>query len=156
MRSTLIPSVPHPAFQSHNVGEGLNVESSGVSHYLGHLVKTIVGTCLIKDSHVEEVDQGWIIDFSPIQMLKPLRSSNHMGPGPIIPKEVRVHVVRATLPPSMLFADRALLRRGYSISEPNTLVETVSKPLGLTLGLVYNPSRLQLTRLSLHSIAKWE
>ena len=27
--------------------------------------------------------------------------------------------VRATLPPSMLFADRALLHRGYSISEPN-------------------------------------
>ena len=35
--------------------------------------------------------------------------------------------VRATLPPSTLFADRALLRRGYSISEPNALVETVSK-----------------------------
>ena len=60
------------------------------------------------------------------------------------------------LPPSMLFADRALLCRGYSISEPNTWGETVSKPLGLTLGLVYNPSRLQLTRQSLHSIAKRE
>ena len=31
--------------------------------------------------------------------------------------------VRATLPPSTLFADRALLRRGYSISEPNAFVE---------------------------------
>ena len=39
--------------------------------------------------------------------------------------------VRATLPPSMLFADRALLHRGYSISEPNALVETVSKYKGL-------------------------
>ena len=28
--------------------------------------------------------------------------------------------VRATLPPSTLFADRVLLHRGYSISEPNT------------------------------------
>ena len=64
--------------------------------------------------------------------------------------------VRATLPPSTLFADRALLRRGYSISVPNAWGETVSKPLGLTLGLVYNPSRLQLTRRSLHSIAKRE
>ena len=64
--------------------------------------------------------------------------------------------VRATLPPSMLFADRVLLCRGYSISVPNTCGETVSKPLGLTLGLVYNLSRLQLTRQSLHSIAKWE
>ena len=64
--------------------------------------------------------------------------------------------VRATLPPSTLFADRALLHRGYSISEPNTWGETVSKPLGLTLGLVYNLSRLQLTRWSLHSIAKRE
>ena len=41
------------------------------------------------------------------------------------------HYVRATLPPSTLFADRALLRRGYSISEPNALVETVSKYKGL-------------------------
>ena len=40
-------------------------------------------------------------------------------------------LVRATLPPSTLFADRALLRRGYSISEPNALVETVSKYKGL-------------------------
>ena len=39
--------------------------------------------------------------------------------------------VRATLPPSILFADRALLHRGYSISEPNALVETVSKYKGL-------------------------
>ena len=39
--------------------------------------------------------------------------------------------VRATLPPSTLFADRALLCREYSISEPNTLVETVSKYKGL-------------------------
>ena len=64
--------------------------------------------------------------------------------------------VRATLPPSTLFADRVLLHRGYSISEPNTWGETVSKPLGLILGLVYNLSRLQLTRQSLHSIAKRE
>ena len=41
-------------------------------------------------------------------------------------EETLLHV-RATLPPSTLFADRALLRRGYSISEPNALVETVSK-----------------------------
>ena len=39
--------------------------------------------------------------------------------------------VRATLPPSTLFADRALLCRGYSISDSNTLVETVSKYKGL-------------------------
>ena len=35
------------------------------------------------------------------------------GPGAYTP------CVRATLPPSTLFADRALLHRGYSISEPN-------------------------------------
>ena len=39
--------------------------------------------------------------------------------------------VRATLPPSTLFADRALLHRGYSISDSNALVETVSKYKGL-------------------------
>ena len=42
-----------------------------------------------------------------------------------------VSIVRATLPPSTLFVDRVLLRRGYSISEPNALVETVSKYKGL-------------------------
>ena len=57
---------------------------------------------------------------------------------------------------TMLFADRVLLCRGYSISVPNAWGETISKPQGLILGLVYNPSRLQLTRQSLHSIAKWE
>ena len=54
--------------------------------------------------------------------------------------------VRATLPPSTLFADRVLLRREYSISVPKACGETISEPLGLTLGQVYNPSRLQLTR----------
>ena len=34
-------------------------------------------------------------------------------------EEVPESCVRTTLPPSTLFADRALLRRGYSISEPN-------------------------------------
>ena len=61
-----------------------------------------------------------------------------------------------SLPPSTLFADRALLCREYSISVPNTCGETISKPLGLILGQVYIPSRLQLTRQSLHSITKWE
>ena len=54
--------------------------------------------------------------------------------------------VRAALPPSTLFADSALLHRGYTISVPNACGETISEPLGLTLGQVYNPSRLQLTR----------
>ena len=49
----------------------------------------------------------------------------------VLPDDLPVLIVRATLPPSMLFADRALLRRGYSISEPNALVETISKYKGL-------------------------
>ena len=52
-----------------------------------------------------------------------------LSPGPhytpreeeeIVEEEEEEESVRATLPPSMLFADRALLHRGYSISEPNT------------------------------------
>ena len=39
--------------------------------------------------------------------------------GKEVPALMHLRVVRATLPPSMLFADRALLRRGYSISVPN-------------------------------------
>ena len=45
--------------------------------------------------------------------------------------EANNEAVRATLPPSTLFADRALLHRGYSISDPNALVEAVSKYKGL-------------------------
>ena len=80
---------------------------------------------------------------------------HHLQPGPER-MDQPLAIVRATLPPSTLFADRVLLCRGYSISDPNAWGELVSKPLGLTLGLVYNLSRLQLTRWSLHSITKWE
>ena len=55
--------------------------------------------------------------------------------------------VRATLPPSTLFADSALLLRGYTIAVPKPRAAScICCPLGLTLGQVYNPSRLQLTR----------
>ena len=41
--------------------------------------------------------------------------------GPGITGELEwAQLVRATLPPSVLFADRVLLHRGYSMSEPNT------------------------------------
>ena len=40
----------------HNAGEGLKVESSGVSYSLSCLVKMIIGTHPVKDSHVEQVE----------------------------------------------------------------------------------------------------
>ena len=40
----------------HNAGEGLKVESSGVSYGLSCLVKMIIGTHPVKDSHVEQVE----------------------------------------------------------------------------------------------------
>ena len=43
---------------THNTGKGLKMESYGVSHDLGCLVKVIIGACPVKDPHTKEVDQN--------------------------------------------------------------------------------------------------
>ena len=60
-----------------------------------------------------------------------LTTTQHVGLNVCIASSGKEEFVRATLPPSTLFADRALLRRGYSISDSKALVETVSKYKGL-------------------------
>ena len=52
--------------------------------------------------------------------LPPLTLLQWVAMGLYLAAQMGRQTVRATLPPSMLFADRALLRRGYSISVPNT------------------------------------
>ena len=71
-----------------------------VSNSLGHLVKTIVGTSTIQDSHLEQAKENWIIDTSPIHLSQPFHPSDHVGPEPIIKKEVWVHI-----PPPMVVDD---------------------------------------------------
>ena len=52
--------------------------------------------------------------------LPPLTLLQWVAMGLYLAAQMGRQTVRATLPPSTLFADRALLCRGYSISVPNT------------------------------------
>ena len=65
----------------------------------------------VPKSHNDDKEKGLLrTTIDAIMRRLPLLGKDHV---------VLLNRVRATLPPSTLFADRALLRRGYSISEPN-------------------------------------
>ena len=66
--------------------------SGGVSNRLCQLVKTIVGTSPIKDSHPEQVQEYWIIDLRSVYPSKPFDPLDHVHPELIIEEEVWVHV----------------------------------------------------------------
>ena len=51
-------------------------------------MKMIIWTCLVEDSHPEQIQEDWIIDTSSIHLLKPFRSSDHVGPEPIVEEEI--------------------------------------------------------------------
>ena len=60
-------------------------------------------------------DESWGVEIPPCK-----NSTLYTGEsGATATRLGKAKNVRAILPPSMLFADRALLCRGYSISEPN-------------------------------------
>ena len=88
----------YPVFQLHNVGEGTEVHNCRMSNCLGYLVKMIIGTGPVQDPHSEQAKENWIIDVSPIHLLKPFHPSNHIGPKPIIKEEVWIYVP----PPSIM------------------------------------------------------
>ena len=58
--------------------------SSSVPDHLGCLMEMIVGSFPVKDPHLEQRQEGQIIDLHPIHLLKPFSSSDHMGPELII------------------------------------------------------------------------
>ena len=105
-------SLPSPAPSPSSSSGGSNPEINTVLH------TKELEACI--KAFLEEAEEDLEMDHLP-----PLENTSPLPvPTPVVP-------VRATLPPSMLFADRALLCRGYSISEPNASVETVSKYKGL-------------------------
>ena len=74
----------HPVFKLHNVGEGTEMYCCGVLNSLGCLVKTVVGTSPVQDSHLEQVDKNWIINPSLIYSSEPFCSSDHIHPQLVI------------------------------------------------------------------------
>ena len=59
---------------------------------LGCLVKMIVGTSPVQDSHSEQVEENWIVNMGLINMLEPLHSSDHVHPELIVKEEIWVHI----------------------------------------------------------------
>ena len=57
-----------------------------MSYGLGHLVKTIVGTSPVKDSHAEQIQQNWVVDLRPVHPLNPFCSLDHIHPESIMKK----------------------------------------------------------------------
>ena len=79
---------------------------------LGFTLDVLADNDSISSKHIQEVSG------LPEGTVAALRKFAHNWCGQLEVKRART--VRATLPPSTLFADRALLCRGYSTSEPNT------------------------------------
>ena len=65
---------------------------------LGCLVKTIVGSLPVKDPHVQQRQQGGIVNLRLINNPEPLSPSDHMGPQPII----KVQVWEDVVPPAIV------------------------------------------------------
>ena len=96
-------SLPSPALSPSSTSRGSDPETNVVL-YTEELEAFI-------EAFLEEADEDLEMnDLPPLKNTSPL-----LVPAPVVPGFVPV---RATLPPSTLFADRALLCRGYSISEP--------------------------------------
>ena len=55
---------------------------------LGCLVKMIVGTSPVQDSHSEQVEENWIVNMGLINMLEPLHSSDHIHSQSVIKEKV--------------------------------------------------------------------
>ena len=71
---------------------------SSVSNRLGHLVQTTVGSLPVQDPHLEQRQEGRIIDLCLIHLSKPFSPLDHMGPESIIKEEVQKRVS----PPSIV------------------------------------------------------
>ena len=92
LTSTVIQLIPHPCLQSYYMRKGGEMKSCGMSNSLCHLVKMIIWTCPVKNSHTEEVDQDQIINPRLVHPPKPLHS-DHISPKMIIKEKVWEHVL---------------------------------------------------------------
>ena len=76
----------------------MKVHSGRMLNSLHGLMKSVIWTSPVKDLHLEQVQENRIIDASPIYLLKPFYSSDHVCPEPIIKEEVWVYIP----PPSVV------------------------------------------------------
>ena len=65
---------------------------------LSCLVETIVWSLPVKDPHAKQRQQGWIVDFPPIDHMKPFGPVDHMSPQPIVKEEIWEDII----PPAMV------------------------------------------------------
>ena len=75
-----------------------------MSNGLGSLVKTIIQTCPVKDRHLEQVQENWIIDMGPVHLSKSFCCPDHIGPEPIVKEEVWIDV-----PPPLIMGSLCIL-----------------------------------------------
>ena len=71
----------------------MECHSGSMPDHLSCLVETIVGSLPVKDPHLKKRQESWIVDLCPIHLLKPLHSSDHMGPESIIEEQVWICVM---------------------------------------------------------------
>ena len=75
-----------------------------MSNGLGSLVKTIIQTCPVKDRHLEQVQENWIIDMGPVHLSKSFCCPDHIGPEPIVKEEVWIDI-----PPPLIMGSLCIL-----------------------------------------------
>lgn len=85
-------SFPYPILQLKNMGKGSDVHHGQALNSLSCLVKMIIWTCPVKDSHAEQVNQNQIVHLAPIDPSGSFCASDHVCPQSIVEEEVWVHV----------------------------------------------------------------
>ena len=74
------------------------MHSGRVLYGLGSLMKMVIRSLPIKDPHLKERQESWIINLGLVHLLEPFSPLDHMGPEPIVEEEVWVHIS----PPSVM------------------------------------------------------
>ena len=93
---------------------------------LSRLVKMIIWSLPVEDPHPEQRQEGQIVDFGPIHLMKPLRPSDHMGPKLIVEEEVQICVT----PPSVMCGSCVL-------PSPHNPVKGILGNLSISLSVSY-------------------
>ena len=75
-----------------------------MSDCLSHLVEMIVGSFPVQDPHLKQRQKGQIVDFHPIDHMKPFGPMDHVGPPAVVKEEVWEDVI----PPTMVCSCRIL------------------------------------------------
>ena len=107
-----------------------------MSDGLHHLMHPIVGTSPVQDPHPEQAKGNRIVDTTPINLLEPFSSSDHVCPELIIKEEVWVHV-----PPPLVVNDRLIIW----LSSLHNPVEGVLGDLSISISVLSRRTKREIT-----------